>query len=40
VASNGREIRLARETLREAAGKLKAETGLDLAPTLKGLLAA
>ncbi len=40
VASNGREIRLVREVLREAAQKLKAATGLDLAPTLKGLPAA
>ena len=40
VASNGREIRLDRGGLRDAALKLKAETGLDLAATLKGLLAA
>ena len=40
VASNGREIRLDRGGLRDAALKLKAETGLDLAATLKGLPAA
>lgn len=40
LASNDREIRLDRGALREAALKLKAETGLDLAPTLKGLPAA
>ena len=40
VASNGREIRLDRAGLRDAALKLKAETGLDLAATLKGLPAA
>ena len=40
VASNGREIRPDRGGLRDAALKLKAETGLDLAATLKGLPAA
>jgi spermidine synthase len=37
LASNGRDIRLSPGELRASAIKLKAETGLDLAPTLKRL---
>jgi spermidine synthase len=37
LASNGRDIDVASEAWREAARKLKAETALDLSPTLRRL---